>query len=104
MSEADVAVKPVEATEPVVDNQTTQAEETKKDAGVLKTTARTDYKNFKNNRKFDPSALEVTDDADAIRKQVRKNHPTRPPSSQLYRFFTILEANRLTKCFPNDLG
>ncbi|KAF4125271.1 hypothetical protein GMORB2_4111 [Geosmithia morbida] len=37
---------------------------------VLKTTAKIDRKDFKNNRKFDPESREVTDDPEAIRKQV----------------------------------
>ncbi|XP_044722008.1 la domain-containing protein [Hirsutella rhossiliensis] len=37
---------------------------------MLKTTAKIDLDNVRNNRKFDPSVREVTDDPDAIRKQV----------------------------------
>ncbi|EQK97507.1 RNA-binding La domain protein [Ophiocordyceps sinensis CO18] len=37
---------------------------------MLKTTAKVDRDNVRNNRKFDPSVREVTDDPDAIRKQV----------------------------------
>ncbi|KAL2206595.1 hypothetical protein CC79DRAFT_1323021 [Sarocladium strictum] len=90
MSEAD-ATKPTEAVAPQVEDKPTEAapaEETKaeetateteaetKDTdangdkpNVLKTTARSD-KDARNNRKFDPSTREVTDDPVAIRKQV----------------------------------
>ena len=37
---------------------------------VLKTKGQIDYENPKNNRKFDPTQREVSDDPDAIRKQV----------------------------------
>jgi lupus La protein len=37
---------------------------------ILKTTAQVDYENPRNNRKFDPSTRDVTDDPAAIRKQV----------------------------------
>lgn len=95
MSEADATTKPVEAVQPeaapaeVKPEETTEtkAEETaekkteekaeaeekfedKKDAKILKTTAKVDYQNPRNNNKFDPSTREVTDDPAAIRKQV----------------------------------
>ncbi|KAK5998218.1 La ribonucleoprotein [Cladobotryum mycophilum] len=95
MSEVEAATKPTEATPPVEDKAVEQTEEqvdvpepkdaekteegkdegekepeTKADPKVLKTTASIDYKDFRNNRKFDPSVREVTDDPDAIRKQV----------------------------------
>lgn len=38
---------------------------------ILKTKGKIDYENPRNNRKFDPSVREVTDDPVAIRKQVR---------------------------------
>lgn len=41
-----------------------------KNASVLKTKGQIDYDNYKNNRKFDPSTRQVTDDPAAIRKQV----------------------------------
>lgn len=66
MSEADVVAKPVEAVEP----QATDATEAAPEANIIKTTAQIDRKNHKNNRKFDPSTQEVTDDPAAIRKQV----------------------------------
>lgn len=71
MSEADVVTKPVEATEPQVDNES-KATEAGNENAMLKTTAQIDHKNYKNNRKFDPSSREVTDDPETIRKQVRK--------------------------------
>ncbi|KAF7548985.1 hypothetical protein G7046_g8485 [Stylonectria norvegica] len=37
---------------------------------ILKTTAQIDFENHRNNRKFDPSVREVTDDPVSIRKQV----------------------------------
>lgn len=37
---------------------------------ILKTTAKIDFKNPKNNRKYDPSALEITSDPVKIRQQV----------------------------------
>jgi len=58
--------KPADAPEAAKDG----AEEKKSAADVLKTKGRIDYENPKNNRKFDPSARGVTDDPDAIRKQV----------------------------------
>lgn len=92
MSEAD-ATKPTEAVAPQIEDKPTEAtpaEETKAEESkpegetkdeskdtdansdkpnVLKTTARSD-KDARNNRKFDPSTREVTDDPVAIRKQV----------------------------------
>lgn len=38
---------------------------------ILKTKGKIDFDNKRNNRKFDPTAREVTDDPVAIRKQVR---------------------------------
>lgn len=89
MSDAEAVTKPVEAVEaqpaeaqPVEEKQVESKEETKdeakdekpvdttSDANILKTTAQIDRKDFRNNRKFDPSAREVTDDPVAIRKQV----------------------------------
>lgn len=52
------------------------AAENKSAADVLKTKGRIDYENPKNNRKFDPSTRGVTDDPDAIRKQVCAYLPT----------------------------
>ncbi|KJZ78075.1 hypothetical protein HIM_02712 [Hirsutella minnesotensis 3608] len=40
------------------------------DTEMLKTTAKLDRDNYRNNRKFDPSVRDVTDDPVAIRKQV----------------------------------
>lgn len=90
MSEAEATTKPVEATQPVeaaAETTTTTAQSTeekpvekaeateesaeKSDVKIIKTQARTDYKDHQNNRKFDPSSREVTDDPAAIRKQVR---------------------------------
>ena len=41
--------------------------------GVLKTSARTDETNYKNNSKYDPSILPETSDAQEIRNQVCSN-------------------------------
>lgn len=54
-------------TEEVSEKSEEKPEEKKE---VLKTTAKHDNENPRNNRKFDPSSREVTDDPDAIRKQV----------------------------------
>jgi lupus La protein len=85
MSDAETVPKPVEAVEVVEaveaqpaaeEKQVDQPEvaaETKPAADepkILKTTAQIDRENHKNNRKFDPSTREVTDDPVAIRKQV----------------------------------
>lgn len=78
MSEVDATTKPVEAPPAEQQEATTAgetAEETSKEAGtedasMIKTTAKTDYKDFKKNNKFDPSVREVTDDPESIRKQV----------------------------------
>ncbi|KAL6795690.1 hypothetical protein J3E68DRAFT_404983 [Trichoderma sp. SZMC 28012] len=50
----------------------TETEETEKKNGanILKTTAKIDRENASNNRKFDPSVRQVTDDPEEIRKQV----------------------------------
>lgn len=96
MSEVD-ATKPVEAEQPEVvapatetvekpteeksteekpaEEQTEEKKaeekiETKPEANILKTKAQIDYENHRNNRKFDPSVREVTDDPVQIRKQV----------------------------------
>ncbi|KAI8654914.1 hypothetical protein NCS57_01238800 [Fusarium keratoplasticum] len=70
--------KPVEKTEEKTEEKPQEkAEETSenkpeesKSTNILKTTAKIDHENHRNNRKFDPSTREVTDDPDAIRKQV----------------------------------
>jgi lupus La protein len=72
MSEVDATTKPVEAPaaeQPEKQETTTAAAG---DTSVIKTTAKTDYKDIKKNNKFDPSVREVTDDPNAIRKQVRE--------------------------------
>lgn len=92
MSDTDTAAKPVEAVgaevagaaaapdaspsnaaTDVQEAESAQAGKTSASAEnqVLKTTAKTDYRNHANNRKFDPSSREVTDDPNAILKQVR---------------------------------
>lgn len=83
MSEVDASTKPVEAPSveapPVEAPPVEQQQETSADAAaaaaeddsMIKTTAQTDYKDVKKNNKFDPSVREVTDDPEAIRKQVR---------------------------------
>lgn len=90
MSDIDAAVKPAEASQPQptedkpieqptaadandvaeVKEVETKAEVANDSNALLKTTAKIDYENHKNNRKFDPSVRDVTDDPDAIRKQV----------------------------------
>ncbi|EFZ04045.1 LA motif RNA-binding domain protein [Metarhizium robertsii] len=83
MSEVDASTKPVEAPSveapPVEAPPVEQQQETSADAAaaaaaeddsMIKTTAQTDYKDVKKNNKFDPSVREVTDDPEAIRKQV----------------------------------
>lgn len=63
----------VEAAE-TKETETKETEETEKKNGanILKTTAKIDRDNASNNRKFDPSVRQVTDDPEEIRKQVRK--------------------------------
>ena len=76
---AQPAEKPVEKTEEKTEEKPQEkAEETSekkpeesKSTSILKTTAKIDHENHRNNRKFDPSTREVTDDPDAIRKQVK---------------------------------
>jgi lupus La protein len=49
-------------------------------ANILKTNARADHKDFKKNRKYDPTTQPVTDDPVKIRAQVRcSSVPERPP-------------------------
>ncbi|KAM6508960.1 hypothetical protein FSOLCH5_011965 [Fusarium solani] len=70
--------KPVEKTEEKteekpqekVEETSEKKPEESKSTSILKTTAKIDHENHRNNRKFDPSTREVTDDPDAIRKQV----------------------------------
>ncbi|KKP06535.1 hypothetical protein THAR02_01326 [Trichoderma harzianum] len=61
----------VEAAE-TKETETKESEETEKKNGanILKTTAKIDRDNASNNRKFDPSVRQVTDDPEEIRKQV----------------------------------
>ncbi|KAG6038746.1 hypothetical protein E4U41_003773, partial [Claviceps citrina] len=82
MSEAEATTKPMEAapTEAAPTEATTSTQDQAPDAAaapdtapesaMIKTTAKIDYKDVKKNNKFDPSVREVTDDPDAIRKQV----------------------------------
>lgn len=54
-------------------------------ADILKTTAKIDRKDPKKNRKFDPESREVTDDPEAIRKQVGTNPiPPRSPAGPFF--------------------
>lgn len=62
--------KPVEKTEEETEEKPEVKAEESKSTNILKTTAKIDHENHRNNRKFDPSTREVTDDHDAIRKQV----------------------------------
>lgn len=102
MSEVD-ATKPVEAEQPEVapvaetvekpteekpaeeqteekkaEEKTKEQTETKPEGNILKTKAQIDYENHRNNRKFDPSVREVTDDPVQIRKQVIIIHSATP--------------------------
>ncbi|KAH6607852.1 rna-binding la domain [Trichoderma cornu-damae] len=74
MSEAEAVQNPTEAVAPVAEEKAVElpeaAQEKKNGANVLKTTAKIDRENLKNNRKFDASVREVTDDPEEIRKQV----------------------------------
>lgn len=76
MSDVDATTKPVEATPveatpaeatPVEEQKTADAAE---DTSMIKTTAQIDREDVKKNNKFDPSVRDVTDDPEAIRKQV----------------------------------
>lgn len=75
------AEQPAEETKPEAKDENTEGtkdakEEDGKDEtsddkkNILKTKGQIDYENHKANRKFDPSARGVTDDPNAIRKQV----------------------------------
>ncbi|KAK3192519.1 hypothetical protein K4F52_001318 [Lecanicillium sp. MT-2017a] len=89
MSDADATAQPVEAVEqpaapaaaeapaatepPAATEAPAAAPEANGDANnsnMVKTTAQIDRENYKNNRKFDPSQREISDDPAAIRKQV----------------------------------
>lgn len=67
----DKAAETTDATKAESDEkaQAVKAEEAKA-AALLKTTAKIDRTDFKNNRKYDPSTQPVTDDPDKIRAQV----------------------------------
>lgn len=71
--------KPIKAEEKTEEKPQEKAEETSEKkpeeskTNILKTTAKIDHENHRNNRKFDPSTREVTDDPDAIRKQVKRD-------------------------------
>lgn len=92
MSEAEAVQNPTEAVAPVEEKAIEQPEATetketgeaekKNGANILKTTAKIDRDNAANNRKFDPSVRQVTDDPEEIRKQVRK--PSRPHPKTSY--------------------
>lgn len=64
----EAAPAPTEVTEAPKAEQT----ENKQPSNILKTKARIDLDDHRNNRKFDPSSREVTSDPVAIRKQVRE--------------------------------
>lgn len=64
MSEVEATTKPIEATPG--QEQAPAAE----DSSMIKTTAKINHDDVKKNNKFDPSVREVTDDPEAIRKQV----------------------------------
>lgn len=68
-------VKPEDADKVKEEDKDEKKLDTKSD--ILKTSAKIDYNNPKNNRKFDPTVREVTDDPDQIRKQV-KSFPKLP--------------------------
>lgn len=65
-AEAEAEAKP-ETKDETKDETKTEAKE---EAKILKTKGQIDYENPRNNRKFDASAREVSDDPAAIRKQV----------------------------------
>lgn len=79
--EATEATESTEVAE-TKETETKESEETEKKNGanILKTTAKIDRDNASNNRKFDPSVRQVTDDPEEIRKQVRKRSK---PHSQM---------------------
>ncbi|PHH85046.1 hypothetical protein CDD83_984 [Cordyceps sp. RAO-2017] len=66
---AGVKAEPTED-EPKLAEEQPKTGENSEDTKMLKTKASIDRDNFRNNRKFDPSVREVTDDPVAIRKQV----------------------------------
>lgn len=66
-TEEKTEVKPEEKAEEASEKKPEES----KSANILKTTAKIDHENHRNNRKFDPSIRDVTDDPDAIRKQVK---------------------------------
>ncbi|OAA44418.1 RNA-binding La domain protein [Metarhizium rileyi] len=77
MSEVEASTKPAEASPvevsaveapPAEQQESTTA--VAEDTSMIKTTAQADHKDVKKNNKFDPSVREVTDDPEAIRKQV----------------------------------
>ena len=70
MSEADATAQPVEAVEQTTTAEAPATNGQSNDTNMVKTTAKIDKENYKNNRKFDPSQREVSDDPAAIRKQV----------------------------------
>lgn len=61
----------------------TEETEKKNGANILKTTAKIDRENASNNRKFDPSVRQVTDDPEEIRKQVRKHNKAHSPKPSM---------------------
>ncbi|UKZ46937.1 hypothetical protein TrVGV298_001148 [Trichoderma virens] len=68
---AEVAeAKEAEEAEEAEKTEETEETEKKNGANILKTTAKIDRDNAANNRKFDPSVRQVTDDPEEIRKQV----------------------------------
>lgn len=77
--EAEVKEETETKEEPAVKDEPAakeEAAEDKKDVeansgSILKTQGKIDFHNPRNNRKFDPSTREVTDDPVSIRKQVR---------------------------------
>lgn len=72
---AAAEVQPVEETATAVEKaddgvQDAKNGEDKKAEGILKTTARINHKDFKQNRKYDPTTQPVSDDPVKIRAQV----------------------------------
>ena len=74
-----------EKTEQKAEESTEKPEEKPEEKGeILKTTAKHDDANPRNNRKFDPSTREVTDDPEAIRKQVCVASPMSRCRARMY--------------------
>lgn len=65
------AEEPATKEESEAKDESAEGDEKDGKSNILKTKGKIDYENHRNNRKFDPTTREVTDDPVAIRKQVR---------------------------------